>query len=372
MPEALRSQFEINQSPQNMRFYLRDAPNDSFAVGRSGDKSNPEALQGFHSPNILFILDEASGIDEIIFEVAGGALSTKGAKVLCTANPTRSHGYFFNTHHSMRHLWHTMKVACQDSSMVSEAYPEQVAAEYGLDSNVYKVRVLGEFPSVDDDTLIPLELVEAAKNREVEPTVRQMPVWGLDVARYGDCMTALAKRKGNTLLEVKSWHKRDLMEVSGLIAAEYEDAASDELPAEILIDAVGLGAGVLDRLRELGLPVRGINVGEAASGRDKYQNLKAELWWRAREWFEGRDVKFPEEGSEAIIGQLATIKYSFSSSGKIKVEGKEDMQKRGLKSPDEADAFILTFAGTIKRLQEDRYLRSERRANKRRHSVRSR
>jgi hypothetical protein len=119
MPEAFRAQFEIQSSPQNMRFYLKDAPADSFAVGRSGDKGNPEALQGFHSPNMLFVLDEASGIDDIVFEVAGGALSTEGSKVLMSANPTRPHGYFWASHNSMRHLWHTQKVSCADSTQVS-------------------------------------------------------------------------------------------------------------------------------------------------------------------------------------------------------------------------------------------------------------
>jgi hypothetical protein len=91
-----------------------------------------------------------------------------------------------------------------------------VAAEYGIDSNVYRVRVLGEFPTTDDDTLIPLELVEAARTRDVSLTERLMPVWGLDVARYGDCETALVKRQGNTILSTQSWRKRDLMEVAGI------------------------------------------------------------------------------------------------------------------------------------------------------------
>lgn len=355
MPEPLRGQFSINSSPQNMRFVLTAAPEESFAVGRSGDKGNPEALQGFHSPNMMFLLDEASGIDDIVFEVAGGALSTEGAKVLMTANPTRTTGYFYNSHHSMRDLWYTMGVSCFDSTQVSQAYPKQVESEYGLDSNVYRVRVLGQFPTADDDVLIPLELVEAAKCRDVEKTARLRPVWGLDVARYGDCRTALYARQGNTCLWGKSWHKRDLMEVAGIVQAEYEDAASDERPAEILVDAVGLGAGVLDRCREMGLPVRGVNVGETASGRDKYANLKAELWWRAREWFDAKDCRIPED--DTLIGQLCTVRYSFTSSGKIKVEGKEDMQKRGLKSPDEADAFILTFAGGTRRFEDDAYRR---------------
>ena len=368
MPQPLRDQFGIQNSQQAMRFYLIDAPGESFAVGRSGNRSNPEALQGFHSDNMLFLLDEASGIDDIVFEVAGGALSTKGSKILMTANPTRSSGYFYNSHHSSRDQWHTMVVSCHDSSRVDASYPEQMAKEYGIDSNVYRVRVLGEFPTADDNVLIPLELVEAARCRDVDVTERLAPVWGLDVARFGDCRTALAKRQGNTLLSMQSWAKRDLMEVSGILNAEYEDTPSHLRPAEIMIDAVGLGAGVLDRCREMRLPVRGINVGETASGRDKYANLKAELWYRARDWFDAKDCRICD--SDTLIGQLCTVQYSFSSSGKLKIEGKEDMQKRGLRSPDEADAFILTFAGGTKRIQEDRYKQAEH--GRRKHTAMSR
>ena len=337
-----------------MRLVMKDAPDESFAVARTGRKDNPEALQGFHSPNLLFLLDEASGIDDIVFEVAGGALSGEHAKIMMTSNPTRTSGYFFDSHHKNRDRWHCMAVSCFDSSQVSKQYAIDAAAEYGEDSNIYGVRVLGEFPRADDDVIIPLELVEAAAMRDVEPTARLKPVWGLDVARFGNCRTALAKRRGNTLLSpVQSWHKRDLMEVSGLVAAEYEDTKSDERPAEILIDSVGLGAGVLDRCREMQLPVRGINVGETASGRDRFQNMKAELWWRCRDWFDAKDCSMQRD--DKLTGQLVSVRYKYTSSGKIAIEGKEDLMKRGLKSPDEADAFILTFAGGNQHYQDSRY-----------------
>jgi hypothetical protein len=359
LPDVLSSQFAMNTSAQDLRLYLKEAPESSFAAAKAGRKDRPEALQGLHSENMLLVLDEASGIDEVVFEAGQGALSTEGAKILMTSNPTRTSGYFYDSHHKNRDRWHCMKVSCFDSPLVSKTYIDNMAADYGEDSSIYAVRVLGDFPATDDDTLIPLDLVEAAKSRDVAK-FNVMPVWGLDVARYGDCRTALAKRQGNHLTEpVKSWSQRDLMEVAGILQAEYEDAPSDQRPAEILIDAVGLGAGVLDRAKELRLPVRGINVGETASGRDRFMNLKAELWWRAREWFEARDCHIG--GDEKLIAQLCTVRYQYQSSGKIKVEGKEDMQKRGLRSPDEADAFILTFAGGTKRFEETRYAMPKRR-----------
>ncbi len=357
MPEALRKEFAIKASDQDLRMYLTAAPEESFASGRTGRKDNPEALQGFHSENILFILDEASGIDDIVFQVAEGALSTPDAKVLMTANPTRTSGYFYDSHHKMRERWHTMRVSCADSTQVSPAYLEDMALKYGVDSNIYRVRVLGEFPTADDDVLIPLDLAMSAVDRDVAP-IEVMPVWGLDVARFGNCRTALAKRRGNTLMRpIQSWHKRDLMEVAGLVLHEYENTPSTEMPAEILVDSVGIGAGVVDRMKELGLPVRGINVGETPSGKDRFMRLRDELWWRAREWFETRTCAIPED--DELIGQLSTLRYKISSSGKIQIERKEELLSRGVNSPDEADAFVLTMAGLDKRgVPNDRYQRA--------------
>ena len=357
LPEWLRAQYSLRASDQDLRFYLADHPAESYAVARTGRKDNPEALQGFHSENLLFVLDEASGIDDVVFQVAGGALSTEGARVLMTSNPTRLSGYFHSSHHANRKFWACHRVSCEDSSRVARAYIEQQAAEYGVESSVYRVRVLGEFPRQDDDVLMPLDLVEAAVDRDVAPITTYMPVWGLDVARFGSCRTALAKRRQNQLLEpVKSWHKRDLMEVAGLVLAEYEDTPSNLRPVEILVDAIGLGAGVVDRLRELNVPVRGINVAEIPAARERHNRLRDELWWRAREWFESRQTKIPRD--DTLIGQLASVRYTFTSAGKVQVEGKERMLERGVASPDEADAFVLTFAGLDKRgVASDRYER---------------
>jgi hypothetical protein len=118
------------------------------------------------------------------------------------------------------------------------------------------------------------------------------------------------------------------------------------MPVEILVDAIGLGAGVVDRLKELGLPVRGINVGESPS-KPGFNRLRDELWWRTREWFESREVKIPDDS--VLIGELTSLKYKYTSVGKIQAEGKEALMERGVASPDEADAFVLTMAGLDRR-----------------------
>lgn len=323
----------------------------SFAVARTARKENPEAFQGFHSPNMLFLGDEASGIDDIIFEVGRGAMSTPGAKTILTGNPTKAQGYFHDTHTKMRHRWHTMRVSSADSTQVAKTYPEEIAEEFGIDSNIYRVRVLGEFPTSDDDAVIPLELCEAAVYRDVEDSDVYREVWGLDVARFGDDETALAKRKGNVQTEkVRIW-RGDTMETVGRVMSEYRDLDPLRRPSEIIVDSIGLGAGVVDRLRELGLPVRGINVGEIPSS-GKYARLRDELWWRCRDWLDNRDCRLLDD--DKLIGELTGPKYKYASSGKIEVEKKDDMKKRGLKSPNRADAWNLTFAGGMERIEDHR------------------
>ena len=336
-----RDQLEV----KNDRVYLKDAPNESFAVARTARKEQPEAFQGFHSDNMLFLVDEASGVEDIIFEVGEGAMSTQGAKTLMVGNPTRTSGYFYDAFHKGRKHWRTLKVGCSESSRVGPDYPAQMASRYGEESNIYRVRVLGEFPLSEDDVVIPLHLVEASKAREVE-TYRVTPVWGLDVARFGSDRSALAKRRGNALLApIEAWSQLDTMQTAGKVLREWHLTPADMKPHTILVDVIGIGAGVVDRLRELGLPARGVNVAEAASANERYMRQRDELWFLAREWFEARDTKIAED--EELVGELVSVKYKITSSGKLQVESKDEMKKRGMRSHDLADGFILTFAGGV-------------------------
>jgi phage terminase large subunit len=257
----------------------------------------------------------------------------------------RSSGFFFNTHHGGSGAWKTLRVSCEDSPRVSAAYVKEMAERYGEDSNAYRVRVLGEFPRTDDDTIIPLELVESAINRDAECNPMAAVVWGLDVARFGGDRSALAKRKANVLLEpVRTWKGLDLMQLTGAVKAEYDGLPPSERPVEILVDSIGMGSGVLDRLRELDLPARGINVSESPALGATYANLRAELWYACRAWLAARDCRLPEDDS--LRADLVAPRFKFTSSGKIQVESKDEMRKRGLPSSDCADALCLTFAST--------------------------
>lgn len=315
---------------------------ESGCWARTAKKENPEALQGFHGENLLFVVEEASGVDNIIYEVAQGAISTAGSKLLMVGNPTSSTGYFADSFGKNADRFYKMTVSCYDSPMVSPEWIDDMKRQFGEDSNTFRIRCLGLPPETNDDTIIPTHLLESALLRDVE-AMEVAPLWGIDIARFGSDRSALVKRKGNVLLEpVKTWRDKDLMETVGIILSEYESVPYFERPSELLVDSIGLGSGVVDRLLELGLPARGINVAESPALKQKYNKLRDELWFLAREWLEQRNCKLPED--DVLVHELSSVRYSISSNGKFKAETKDSMKKRGLKSPDLADAFVLTFA----------------------------
>ena len=345
LPEFFQSQLEFKSDKIELK-----GGSDSFAVARTSRKEQPEALQGFHSPHMLFVVDEASGVPDIIFEVGQGAMSTAGAITVMVGNPTRSSGFFFDAFSKNSERWWTKRVGCADASTVSSDFLEDMARQYGEESNIYRVRVLGEFPEADDDVVIPLYLLESATTRDVDAVENVMPVWGLDVARFGDDRTALCKRQGNVLSEpIKSWRNKDLMEICGIILTEYESTPYQERPSEILVDSIGLGAGVVDRLNEMdfGAEIRGVNVAESPALGQRYGRLRDELWFKAREWLEARDCHMPQD--DDLISELSSVRFKYLSSGKLKVESKDEMKRRGQKSPDLADSFVLTFGGMASR-----------------------
>jgi phage terminase large subunit len=333
-------------SPLSDRIDLAFAPESAFISFRTARMENPEALQGVHSENVLLIADEASGVPDVVFEAAGGSMSTHGAITILTGNPTRASGFFYATHTKLADIWSTMRVGCDVSTLVTQQYIDSVRLTYGELSNAYRVRVLGEFPVAEDDTLIARHIVDAAVNRDValvQPQIR--PVWGLDVARFGDAVSALAKRQSNHLLEpVRAFRGLDLMQLCGAIQSEFQGTPDPLRPTDICVDVIGLGAGVVDRLREMGLPVVGINVSEApAFSNNNAAKLRDELWLSAREWFTSREVRIPDD--QPLVRELCMPRVTYLSTGKTKVEGKSEMRQRGEASPDRADAFCLTFAG---------------------------
>jgi hypothetical protein len=318
------------------------ADQESFITARTSRPDKPEAMAGLHSDNILLVADEASGIDEAVYEAAGGSMSSPGAVTLLIGNPTRSSGFFWRAHLMERDRWFTMRVSSADSPRVTPAFVAEIAQRYGLDSNAYRVRVLGEFPVADADTVIPASLVDDAMVRDVALDPTAVCIWGVDVARFGSDASVLIKRQGNVVPEMpRRWRQFDTMQLAGAIKAEY-DAAGAFRPALIVIDVIGIGAGVVDRLHEQNLPILGVNVAEVASTTGRYARLRDELWIRCREWLESRAVRLPRD--DDLRADLVAPRYQFLSDGRMQVESKNSMRSRSLASPDSADALIHTFA----------------------------
>ena len=321
-----------------------------FAVARTARKEAPEALQGFHATNLLFLIDEASGVEDPVFEVAEGALSTPGARVLMAGNPTRTDGYFYDSHNRNRESWIPLHFSSGDSVLVDGCFADTMAKKYGKDSNVYCVRVLGDFPESSDDVLIPLDWLTSAVDRDIA-TDTATRIAGLDVARFGDDASAIVIRQGKMVVHVDQWRGKDLMQTVGKVAAMFRDRDPKTRFDRVHVDSIGMGAGVEDRLAEIGVPVMGVNVAETSAGLEKFARLRDELWWKAREWFGKKDVRIDpkcstggEDLMQQMIGELSSAKYTYTSSGKVKAEGKDERKKRGLESPNIADALCLTFA----------------------------
>jgi phage terminase large subunit len=340
LPAPIRALFEMTSE----KVTLKAAPEASFISARTSSADRPEALAGIHSEYVLLIVDEASAVPEPVFESAAGSMSGHSAATILIGNPTRNSGMFFRTHHALASEWRTYHVSCLDSPRVAPDFVKQISDTYGPDSGAYRVRVLGEFALRDDDTLIPAELVDSAMSRDVTMDTKEPYVYGLDVARFGDDRSVLCKRRGNVVTEFRVWQGLDLMQLTGAIVNE----AKVDTPAEICVDSIGLGSGVADRLRELGYTVRDVNVSESSAMNPTAAKLRDELWLSVKEWLNARACKLPK--LPELRQELVAPTYTFTSSGKVKVEGKQEMKRRGMRSPDLADSLCISFASLASRV----------------------
>lgn len=314
---------------------------DCFVVARTARQEKPDAFQGFHSANMLLVVDEASGVPEKIFEVGAGTMSTEGAKTILVGNPTNTTGYFYDTFNANAKSWVNFTVSCLDSPLVDLKYVEFMKEEYGEDSDVYAVRVLGEFPRSDNKGLIRRSVLMDAVEMEADP--HGDIVWGVDVARGGGDRCALAKRYENVIHEeVYARMYEDTMDFVGYIYEEYKNTPDELRPVMIYVDVVGLGGPVVDRLKQLGLPVKGIHPQKTVNSKDA-KKMKDDLFWKMKRWFESGKVKMVED--KKLIHELTTIRGTHNTpDGTFKVEGKDSYRDRERKSPDLVDALALTFA----------------------------
>lgn len=345
----MRLDFNQAKIPLSGRFYEISKWNlgdNWYGLGLA--TKDPNAFQGHHSENILVIVDEAAGVPEQIFDVVEGILSTENAKLLLIGNPTSMSGSFHAAFHGRRADFNCISISALDTPnftgessrpyLVTPTWLQDIRRNYGEDSPFYQARALGDFPKEGLDTLIPLRLIEEAQEGWFEAEEGEPCEIGIDVARFGTNETVLAVRKGAKVIEIQGLRKRDTMEVAGLAIQLLRQHRAER----IKIDAVGLGAGVYDRLLEQGFPVIAIESGAGARESEKYSNVRAELWDGLLTRFRSGDIFLPPD--QVLSAQLSSVKYSYNSRGQLVIESKEAMMKRGLASPDRADAVVYVFA----------------------------
>jgi hypothetical protein len=328
---------------------------DWGAFARTAKKENPEALQGFHATHLLYVLDEASGVDESIFEAAEGALSTPDARVLMLGNPTRTTGTFAASHTHNRGDYTALHFRSQDSPLVDTSYRERLVRKWGDGSNVVRVRADGDFPKQDDDVLISLELTEPCLTRErVEGEGKR--ILGVDVAAFGGDRTALVLRQGRQVEHIAVYGGQDTMTTVGRVVEKAQAWGADV----IAIDVVGMGRGPADRLREIrreqALPWTVVDVDVSRSaparrrGEPRAKRLRDWLWIETATWLKDEAPVFAwttaeeRQACEDLAGELASVCYALDSTGCIVVESKDAMKKRLGHSPDLADALGVSFA----------------------------
>ena len=343
LPQWMQDQLEAISD----RVTCKPEPANNFISFRTARKEQPDSLQGIHATHVLLLVDEASGVAENVFDAAAGTMSTAGAITVLISNPLRTSGLFFKTHRKLKHLWATWKVTSADSSQVASDFPKNMAATYGLNSSQYKIRVLAEFPEGSQGSVIPRGWVESAVGREILPSRRDC-VWGLDPGRGGDATGFCELRGGNVITELAEVHNDNLMATVGWVKKRWDGLTDEDRPTNIFVDAIGMGAGVADRLLELGLPVVAINVAEVAAMSDRFVRLRAELWYSGREFFEGMACSISDAIADDVIEkfteELSETADKEHSSGRYEVESKRDLKRRGLDSPNLADAFLLCLA----------------------------
>jgi phage terminase large subunit len=356
---------------------LQIVQDEWVALGLSTNQ--PERFQGFHAKHLLVIVDEGAGVKEDIYEAIEGVLTSAHCRLLLLGNPTLIGGTFYRSHREPG--WKAFHVAAWDTpnftvSGITEEdlesgvwqdkapknpdgsfnwpHPYLITPEWaagrlkawGKNHPAYQARVAGNFPTQGENNVIPLAWIEAAMARWDDALASGSTILGVDVARFGQDLSAIAPRKGSKIFPLQIFAGKDTQEMAGECIRTLRETGADQ----INVDVIGLGAGVVDALQAAGAPVVAVNVAESSielddTGNKVFANLRAQLWWALRD---ALDPKNPEPlalpPDEDLLGDLAAPTYKINAKGAIQIEPKEETKKRLGRSPDRGDAVILTLA----------------------------
>lgn len=317
-------------------------------IGFTAD--DPEAFSGISGPNVLYLVDEASGVSEEIFEAIEGNRAG-GAYAMYFSNPTRPSGTFFESHHAARKFFHCIHIDSQDAALYGRDIPglatsewcEEKTEQWGEESSIFQVRVRGNFPPEGSNTVISLLLVSEATERWSDTLAVGRLVIGVDPAREGDDASVLQPVRGNKALDKKVFRGLDGFQLAAEVAKMAADLrAPDEYdPVPANVDEIGIGASVVDALaynHSEVVTVCPVNSSRTADDEDQYFNLRAELHFGLRDWLrDGGSF----ESDPILESELVAATYKYDNRGRLQVEKKEDMKKVLKRSPNHADALQL-------------------------------
>lgn len=389
---------EVTQLYQNSRVPLGGRMNTSpggglrhvdgrTLIGFSTNANKAENMAGPSGAALMYIVDEASGYSQSIFEAIQGNLSgSVVGRLLILSNPTRPAGFFFDAFHRSAESWKGFRISSEEAAKYADEFPgltriEKIRLserERGRDSAWFRIRVLGEFPDKAANAIMSLSDIDAAKDEFLTELLRRMRErWGedvpeeraknvtfeecaqffteadgplelgVDVARYGDDRSIIQPRRGRFLLPYRAVHGYDTQEVAGLVLQVCRILRRPHEVARVKVDVIGYGAGVYDALRlpankELVRPIA-VNVSERADDPERYPNLRSQLWFGVAEFLRENAAMHPATGDEEgrLEAELLTPGYKIDPQGRSVVEPKDDIKARLGRSPDVADAVAL-------------------------------
>ena len=342
---------------------------DCYAMGLSTDQG--VRFQGFHG-KVLIVLDEAPGVRPDIFEAIEGVRAGGDVRILMLGNPTIAAGPFYDAFGRELALWNTFTIDAFDTPNLAGVTLDDLRAipfsralspeheaflsvsprpylttrrwvweklhTWGEGSPLWQSRVRGQFPTQSEDALLSLAWLETSRSAPgILPRDDEPAIGGLDVAGPGEDETVLTIRQGSHVRRIVSWTQPD---PRGEVVAELRKWTIDR----VNVDTIGVGHYMARHLEDAGYTVTDVNVGEAPTDRERFANLKAELYWGLRERLEQGDMTGLDD--DLLISQCAGIRYKHNARGQVVIESKDEARKRGVTSPDRAESLMLAFADT--------------------------
>jgi hypothetical protein len=335
------------------RWHMGEGRTDEelIGMGRKPADYDEDAFQGLHARYILVILDEACGIPVALWTAVRALVTNDNARVLAIGNPDDPGSEFANVCKPGSGT-NVITISAFDTPNFTDEYvPDDVAEQlvtpgwveerrhdWGEGSPLWVSKILGEFPDVSSDYLFPPNILQIGMATDLPGT--EVGRYGADIARQGEDKSVVYRDRGGQVRFIDEWSLDDTMKTTGrlvnIISQHHRTA-----PVPLILDVVGLGAGVYDRMREQGYDVIPFSGAERAYRPDKFKNRRTEIYWHARVEMEKGEIDIDPD-DQKLLAQLGSIKWWVDSSGRIQVEPKEDMKDRGLPSPDRADAFVYS------------------------------